>query len=286
MDEQDVRAAIVTGTCARCGGKMLRPNSACPRCSAPERFVIGDSAPAARNIGATALGAPNGRVDVALNRPLWSGQDASSFAANDAVYPDDEILPTRCLDTGSRRMKNGPLLFLAVAFVLIGGSVLLYWIQNHNTREELTRSIAARGIVTSNVLSQSAPAPTMPQVPTIAPSSEAPPRSDKASADKNQESIPLALALARAHDGLGKNNLQLARSGIFWALSLQPDNPEALRLKQDLLSRERARNAALKAARGCVVQERAMCAWQNANTALSIDSSSHEAKGLVARSMQ
>jgi hypothetical protein len=29
-----------------------------------------------------------------------------------------------------------------------------------------------------------------------------------------------------------------------------------------------------------------MCAWQNANTALSIDSSSNEAKGIAARSMQ
>jgi hypothetical protein len=42
----------------------------------------------------------------------------------------------------------------------------------------------------------------------------------------------------------------------------------------------------LQAARSCVVQERAMCAWQNANTALSIDSSSNEAKGIAARSMQ
>jgi len=284
MDEQDVRAAIVTGTCARCGGKVLRPNSSCHRCGAPARFVFGDSAPAARNIGAAALGAANGRVDVPPNHPLWPRQDSSSFASNDAVYPDDEVRPLPCRDPGRRRVTNRALLTLAVTFVLIGGSALLYWTENHDTREELTRSIAARGMVTSNDLNQPAQAPTMPQVPTIAPGSEALPPGDKASADKNQKLLPLALA--RAHDGLRKNNLQLARSGIFWALSLQPDNPEALRLKQDLLSRESDRNAALKAARSCVVQERAICAWQNANTALSIDSSSNEAKGLVARSMQ
>ncbi|SAK61270.1 hypothetical protein AWB77_02115 [Caballeronia fortuita] len=176
------------------------------------------------------------------------------------------------------------MLTFGLAFLLIGGSGLLYWIQNHETHEEPTRSIAARGMVTSNDANQPAQATTMPQVPALAPSSDAPPPSDKASADKNQKSMQLALA--RAHDGLGKNNLQLARSGILWALSLQPNNPEALRLRQDLLSREAARNAALKAARSCVVQERAMCAWQNANSALSIDSSSNEAKGLVARSMR
>ncbi|WP_250519111.1 hypothetical protein [Caballeronia sp. ATUFL_M1_KS5A] len=284
MNDQDVRAASVTGTCVRCGGKVLRPNSACPRCGAPERFVVGDSAPAARKPRAAAHGAPNARVDVPANPPPWPRQNAFSFASNDAVYPDDEVHPPPRRDAGRRSMKKGAVLTLAAAFVLIGGSGLLFSIQSHDAQEEPTRSIAARGMVTSNDLNQPAQARTMPKVPAIAPSSEVPPPSDKVSADKNLKLM--ALALARAHDGLQKNNLQLARSGISWALSLQPDNPEALRLKQDLLSRERARNAALQAARSCVVQERAMCAWQNANTALSIDSSSNEAKGLVARSMQ
>jgi hypothetical protein len=282
MDEQGVRAPIVTGTCARCGGKVPRPNSSCPHCGAPARFVFAERALVAGKPGAAPHDAPNERLDLPPDPPPWPRQNTAAFASNDAVYPDDEVPPPP-RNSGRRGMKKGAVLTLAVAFVLIG-SGLLYWIQNHDTHEEPTRSIGARGMVTSNDLNQPAQAPTLPQVPTIAPSPEAPPPSDKASADKNPNLMPLALA--RARDGLGKNNLQLARSGIFWALSLQPDNPEALRLKQDLLSRERARNAALKAARSCVVQERAMCAWQNANTALSIDSSSNEAKGLVARSMQ
>ncbi|WP_206997778.1 hypothetical protein [Trinickia mobilis] len=52
----------------------------------------------------------------------------------------------------------------------------------------------------------------------------------------------LSLALARAHDGLDKNDLRKARSGVYWALSLEHDNREALSLKQELLSRERAHN--------------------------------------------
>ncbi|SAL57404.1 hypothetical protein AWB70_05040 [Caballeronia cordobensis] len=283
MDEQGVCAPIVTGTCARCGGKAPRPNLSCPHCGAPARFVFGDRVPTARKPGAAAHGAPNGRLDLPPDPPAWPRQNASSFASNDAVYPDDEVRPPPRRDTGRRGMKKGAVLTLAAAFVLIG-SGLSYWIRNHDAHEEPTRSIGAQGMVTSNDLNQPAQAPAVPQAPTIAPRSEAPPPSDKASADKNQKLMPLALA--RARDGLGKNNLQLARSGISWALSLQPDNPEALRLKQDLLSRETVRNAALKAARSCVVQERAMCAWQNANTALSIDSSSNEAKGLIARSMK
>ncbi|WP_162601053.1 hypothetical protein [Paraburkholderia sp. C35] len=52
----------------------------------------------------------------------------------------------------------------------------------------------------------------------------------------------LAIALARARTGLEKNDLRMARSGVFWALSLQRDNSDALAMKQELLARERARN--------------------------------------------
>jgi uncharacterized protein HemY len=48
----------------------------------------------------------------------------------------------------------------------------------------------------------------------------------------------MSLALARAHNGLNENDLRMARSGVYWALSLQPDNSEALKLKQELIARE------------------------------------------------
>jgi len=51
----------------------------------------------------------------------------------------------------------------------------------------------------------------------------------------------MSLALARAHAGLDKNDLRMARSGVYWALSLQPRNSEALSLKQELLMRQTAR---------------------------------------------
>ncbi|PTB21907.1 hypothetical protein C9I57_04565 [Trinickia symbiotica] len=62
---------------------------------------------------------------------------------------------------------------------------------------------------------------------------------------KNQRLM--SLALARAHNGFDKNDLRMARSGVYWALSLQPDNSEALSLKQELLARERGHVTASKA---------------------------------------
>jgi hypothetical protein len=112
------------------------------------------------------------------------------------------------------------------------------------------------GSVGSVAVSEPAPPPTVvsrPSQPSFSrsqnekassPNSTA---SDKGDRDKNHRLM--SLALARAHGGLEKNDLAAARSGIYWALSLQPNNSEALALKQDLLSREKARNAALHSAR-------------------------------------
>jgi hypothetical protein len=92
-------------------------------------------------------------------------------------------------------------------------------------------------------------ATTLPQTPAVsapAPSTavaEQPPRSAPNEAPHgDRRSKLLSLALARAHDGLDNNDLRKARSGVFWALSLEHDNSEALALKQELLSRENAHN--------------------------------------------
>lgn len=88
-----------------------------------------------------------------------------------------------------------------------------------------------------------------------------------------------------AQESLAKSNLAATRRAIAAALAAQPDNSEAFMLQQDLHSRERARDAALSAARACVVQQQWNCAWHHAGNALSIDSSSVEAKALVERSI-
>ncbi|HWX12839.1 MAG TPA: hypothetical protein VNZ04_12725 [Trinickia sp.] len=91
--------------------------------------------------------------------------------------------------------------------------------------------------------------------------------------------------VAAAQDSLAKNNLAATRRAIAAALAAHPDNSEAFVLQQDLHSRETARDAALSAARVCVVQQHWNCAWHNAGNALSIDSSSIEAKALVDRAI-
>ena len=300
MYDQSGRGPIFPATCARCGGRVSGPVSFCPNCGAPAQLAFGNHEPA------KTPGAAGGRNDVPHDKPQWR-RPASSYASNDSVYPYDEIRPPSPASTHRpRSVKKSAMLTLLAAVVLVGGAVGLRWYNHADTREPQLTSGSAQGIVSSNGLSNPTQAPATPEAPAIAQSPEAtqgaitppgpqnaqnaqneeapspaPALSDKGHDDKHHKLI--SLALARAHGGLEKNDLRMARSGVYWALSLEPDNREALVLKQDLISRERARDAALKAARSCVVQDQRQCAWQNANSALAIDSSSTGAKALVER---
>src|SRR5579863_8411616 len=91
--------------------------------------------------------------------------------------------------------------------------------------------------------------------------------------------------LATARTDLDENNLAGARAALTKALDKGPANSAALTLRQDLVSREHARDAALNAARACLARHAWKCAWHSAGNALSIDSSSTEASALEQRSL-
>jgi hypothetical protein len=89
------------------------------------------------------------------------------------------------------------------------------------------------------------------------------------------------LDIARAN--LKRNDLWAARRAIEDALFAEPDNADALRLRADLASRERDRDLLLDHARQCARIGQWHCARQYAGRAASIDTSSRDAKRLLAR---
>jgi hypothetical protein len=109
---------------------------------------------------------------------------------------------------------------------------------------------------------------------TIAPAAPAPQVNDVTTGD---------LAIARAD--LEESNLAGAHAALNRALAQGQANSEAFTLRQDLRSREQARDAALNTARACLAQHAWKCAWHSAGNALSIDSSSAEASALEQRSL-
>ena len=89
-----------------------------------------------------------------------------------------------------------------------------------------------------------------------------------------------------AHAMLQKDNLSAAESRVAAVLAAQPNNRDALSMREDLRARQQQRDAALDVARGCVYMGRWNCAWHNAGNALVVDSSSADAKRIVAQAMR
>ncbi|MGF6726278.1 hypothetical protein P3T43_005667 [Paraburkholderia sp. GAS41] len=95
----------------------------------------------------------------------------------------------------------------------------------------------------------------------------------------------VARNLQIAHAMLQRNNLSAAESRVAAVLVVQPNNRDALSMREDLSARHQQRDAALDVARGCEYMGRWTCAWQQAGNALVIDSGSAEAKRIVALAM-
>ncbi len=110
---------------------------------------------------------------------------------------------------------------------------------------------------------------------------------EKAAAAKAaaSERADVARSLASARASLDKNSLGPARSAINSALAEQPGNGTALQMQAELTSREDQRDSLLGYARLCARDGRWVCAWHNAGHALTVDSSSGEAREILSRSI-
>lgn len=95
----------------------------------------------------------------------------------------------------------------------------------------------------------------------------------------------VAASLQSARINLDKNNLGSARAALMNVLAEDPNNPEALRMRGDLMDREQQRDSMLASARGCEAQGRWTCVWHNAGNALTIDSSNGEAHWLLSQAL-
>ncbi|WP_118181454.1 hypothetical protein [Paraburkholderia phosphatilytica] len=89
--------------------------------------------------------------------------------------------------------------------------------------------------------------------------------------------------LAAARSDLEENNLTGAHAALNRALNAGASGNEALALREDLRSREQARDAALNTARACLERHAYKCAWHNAGDAASMDAGSTEATAIEQR---
>ncbi|CAE6824386.1 hypothetical protein R69749_03696 [Paraburkholderia domus] len=102
--------------------------------------------------------------------------------------------------------------------------------------------------------------------------------------DKPRVDASKQMRAARAN--LQQNNLSATKARLAAAIAVQPDNPEALRLRAAVAEREQQRDALLSIARGCGYIARWACVWHKAGDALQLDSSSKEAQLLVSLALR
>ncbi|MFM0029861.1 hypothetical protein PQR70_26860 [Paraburkholderia madseniana] len=89
-----------------------------------------------------------------------------------------------------------------------------------------------------------------------------------------------------ARANLQQNNLSATKARLEAAIAAQPDNPDALRMRDTVTAREQERDALLSVARGCGYVARWACVWHKAGDALQVDSSSKEAQRLLTLAMR
>lgn len=105
----------------------------------------------------------------------------------------------------------------------------------------------------------------------------------KSAPEPERPDVLANLQIARAL--LQRNDLSAAGARLAAVLAVQPRNRDALAMRADLSDRQQQRDTALDAARGCENNGRWVCAWHNAGNALVLDSSSADAKRIIARAM-
>jgi len=252
---------------------------------APASAAVAGPAPSATVTGAVV-------VKPSASAPLVAKQ------AEPAVSAPERVVPT---PTGQRSSEP--------AIVARGSNAEVAGSQSSTAPNSVSRPSIAPGTVvqapaaqplaarkstaqTAQISTPSAPKPsivarraeTLAAVPHRA-TSPAPETKRDVTGKLDQARPDVSRNLQIAHAMLQRDNLSAAESRVGAILAVQPNNRDALSMREVLSARQQQRDAALDTARGCEYMGRWTCAWHNAGNALVIDSSSEEAKRIVAEAM-
>jgi hypothetical protein len=283
--------------CGHCGAPLDGRFASCPSCNA----LAIDSLDV-RPVTASPLKVPLSHTPplAASGLPVPKVWNSPSRALTDPYYFTPETPVTVPLYQRLRR----PLV-VGASMVVVTSAVYLGFIHSNDT--VVGTPIAVSGRVTTQpgkpppaavVVQRAAPVratPTPPPVVVVAPAPRRAAATAIATASpvakhnmgtqiSSQQGKPRADVskhLKAAHADLVENNLSATKARLAAAISVDPDNRDALRMRSTLTEREQQRDAMLSLARGCGYIARWDCVRHNAGNALQVDTSSKEAQRLV-----
>jgi hypothetical protein len=264
--------------CTRCGGVLYQHVDFCPYCGADHPLERTPRKRAGAQLRAVETTPPaSGELAVA-------GASVPPLASSDLPVPPLDAPQPLWQSAGRWIFTKGVVLLLFIAALGYAGYLLLG--DNHkqetNSDEPMNSAStsggsispytppAAHNVPTSNVTNVT-PAKT-PPAPIAAP---------RPPVARHYRDVPDALRAA--HASLAQSNLAEAKSALSDALSVDPNNTDAVQMQSDLKDRENKRDIALGAANTCAKDKLWGCVRERASQALAIDVSSADAQALLER---
>jgi hypothetical protein len=299
--------------CLYCGAKLNAPLIFCPQCGANQIAGSPRMAPAG---DAMAHAAPHGfahrlrgywhalPLHLGAARPMTGG--TGGYAR-----PEAGLRVEREEYEGSGLVHSRLPYYACSALVVIALALAAYVISHRDDKEPTPGLQVVEGTVLEPQAGSVAQAARSPASRHAAPVAAAVPphrtqplppvttahaditrslADDRSAAPTDKSTEPpmrsdVARNLASARSSLDKNSLWPARRAITTALAEQPNNSQAQQMRTELVSREQERDALLGYARLCEREAKWVCVWQNAGHAVTLDTSSREAKRLLARAI-
>ncbi|MEM5345570.1 hypothetical protein [Paraburkholderia azotifigens] len=279
--------------CTRCGGVLYQHVDFCPYCGADHPLE-----PVQRKRAGTQLRAVDTQspapVGIAADFAAEGGAGISPLVSPDIPIPPLDLSQPLWQTAGRWIFTKGVVLLLFIAALGYAGYLLLG--DNHRQdsgSDEPTNSAstsggsispytpppAARNVPSTNVTNvpvSKTPAASVAVIAPVAPIAPPKPR-----AMPRYRDVPDALRAART--GLAHNSLADAKAALSDAISIEPNNTEALQMQSDLKDRENKRDVALGAANSCAKDKLWSCVRDRASQALAIDVSSVDAQTLLER---
>lgn len=292
--------------CEHCGAPLAGRFTPCIECKARPVDSFGARATLPSSLNMPLGDAPPMLATRLTTQRIWRP------SSRDLTVPYSVILESQAAAPVSQRLRQP--IALGVSVLVVASAVYLGFIHSNNSVDGAPIAVSGK-VKTQNVgpplavAQRSTPVPEAQRPAKLAPvrsppvappvATLPPPRRMAMAAndakrnsggqtdnppDRSRMNASKQIRAARAN--LQQNNLSATKVRLAAAIAAQPDNPDALRMRATVATREQQRDALLSVARGCGYMARWACVWHKANDALLVDSSSKEAQHLLSIAMR
>lgn len=292
--------------CEHCGASLAGRFTPCPECNARPVDLLGARRPPPPPLSVP-LGDTQPMLATRLTTPrIWRPTSRALTDPYSTIHESSVAAPVL-------QRRRQPVV-LAVSMLVVASAVYLGFIHSNDSNDGTPIAVSGK-VKTQNVrppvaaAQRSAPVyvaqrpvkPAPVRSPPVPPPAAAPPAprrvvsasaeakhnpSDQSNNPPAKSPVEASKQIRSARANLQQNNLSATKARLAAAIAAQPDNPDALRMRETVAARERQRDALLSVARGCAYVARWTCAWHKAGDALQVDSSSKEARRLLTLAMR